>query len=197
MYTFTIVTTDASKQLDWLHDRMPVILPDSASLAAWLDTSSQTWTSSAARLVKSYPLPLPSPSSKAKAPEFGDLECYAVPTEVGKVGAESATFVEPVQKRRDGIEAMFAKAKRVGKTSEGSGNGAIKVKTDTGGVDAEEPKMSVKRKREASKEENGMQENEKERELSVELLDVPPSQAKKQRQTAERPGSIDDVSLFD
>ena len=39
---------------------------------------------------------------------------YAVPGEVGKVGVESPTFVEPVQKRKDGIEAMFmrqAKAK--------------------------------------------------------------------------------------
>jgi hypothetical protein len=32
-----------------------------------------------------------------------------VPTEVGKVGAESPTFIEPVQKRKDGIEAMFSR----------------------------------------------------------------------------------------
>jgi hypothetical protein len=32
---------------------------------------------------------------------------YAVPAEVGKVGVESPTFIEPVQKRKDGIEAMF------------------------------------------------------------------------------------------
>jgi len=30
-----------------------------------------------------------------------------VPAEVGKVGVESPTFIEPVQKRKDGIEAMF------------------------------------------------------------------------------------------
>jgi hypothetical protein len=34
---------------------------------------------------------------------------YAVPTEVGKVGTESPTFIEPVQKRKDGIEAMFSR----------------------------------------------------------------------------------------
>ena len=32
-----------------------------------------------------------------------------MPTEVGKVGAESPTFIEPVQKRKDGIEAMFSR----------------------------------------------------------------------------------------
>ena len=34
---------------------------------------------------------------------------YAVPKEVGKVGVESPTFIEPVQKRKDGIEAMFSR----------------------------------------------------------------------------------------
>ena len=36
-------------------------------------------------------------------------DSYAVPTEVGKVGTESPTFIEPVQKRKDGIEAMFSR----------------------------------------------------------------------------------------
>lgn len=34
---------------------------------------------------------------------------YAVPKEVGKVGVQSPTFIEPVQKRKDGIEAMFSR----------------------------------------------------------------------------------------
>jgi len=34
--TFTIVTTTPNRQLDWLHDRMPVLLPDDA-WARWLD----------------------------------------------------------------------------------------------------------------------------------------------------------------
>jgi hypothetical protein len=34
---------------------------------------------------------------------------YQVPKEVGKVGAESAAFIEPVATRKDGIKAMFAK----------------------------------------------------------------------------------------
>lgn len=37
------------------------------------------------------------------------LECYAVPTDVGKIGKESPTFIEPVANRKDGLEAMFSK----------------------------------------------------------------------------------------
>jgi hypothetical protein len=34
---------------------------------------------------------------------------YAVSKEVGKVGTESPSFIEPVAERRDGIKAMFSK----------------------------------------------------------------------------------------
>ena len=34
---------------------------------------------------------------------------YRVPKEVGKVGTESKTFIEPVSQRRDGIQAMFSR----------------------------------------------------------------------------------------
>ena len=37
LYTFTILTTDASPRLEWLHDRMPVILRDTDAQALWLD----------------------------------------------------------------------------------------------------------------------------------------------------------------
>lgn len=39
---------------------------------------------------------------------------YAVPKEVGKVGTESSTFIEPVAARKDGIAAMFAKQEKKG-----------------------------------------------------------------------------------
>lgn len=34
---------------------------------------------------------------------------YQVPKEVGKVGSESPTFVQPIAERKDGIHALFAK----------------------------------------------------------------------------------------
>lgn len=35
-----------------------------------------------------------------------------MPKEVGKIGTESPTFVQPVQDRKDGIQAMFAKQQK-------------------------------------------------------------------------------------
>ncbi|BDA46358.1 Abasic site processing protein HMCES [Coccomyxa sp. Obi] len=40
LYTYTILTTDSSKRLQWLHDRMPVILPDAQAAEAWLQNGT-------------------------------------------------------------------------------------------------------------------------------------------------------------
>ncbi|KAH9305082.1 hypothetical protein KI387_009486, partial [Taxus chinensis] len=43
LFTFTILTTRCSKALEWLHDRMPVILGNKDAIDAWLtDLSSLT-----------------------------------------------------------------------------------------------------------------------------------------------------------
>ncbi|KAL4077639.1 hypothetical protein J3A83DRAFT_1638288 [Scleroderma citrinum] len=97
MYTFAIVTTDASKALSWLHDRQPVIISAMNDIMRWLDTSSHSWSSELASLLH--------PWKDTEEP----LQCYQVPKEIGKVGAESPTFIEPVAQRKDGIQAMFAK----------------------------------------------------------------------------------------
>ncbi|KAF9260441.1 DUF159-domain-containing protein [Marasmius fiardii PR-910] len=99
LWTFTIVTTSANKDFEWLHERQPVILSTQSALKTWLDTTSQSWTKELSKMVQPYNDPA--------AP----LECYQVPKEVGKVGTESPKFIEPVSKRKDGIEAMFAKQK--------------------------------------------------------------------------------------
>ncbi|XP_078434323.1 embryonic stem cell-specific 5-hydroxymethylcytosine-binding protein isoform X2 [Wolffia australiana] len=40
IYTFTILTTSSSSKLQWLHDRMPVILGDKSSINTWLNGSA-------------------------------------------------------------------------------------------------------------------------------------------------------------
>ncbi|XP_023891332.1 uncharacterized protein LOC112003380 isoform X1 [Quercus suber] len=42
LYTFTILTTSSSSALQWLHDRMPVILVDKVSTDTWLNGSSSS-----------------------------------------------------------------------------------------------------------------------------------------------------------
>ena len=54
LWTFTIVTTDANSDFNWLHDRQPVILSTTEALTTWLDTSSQTWNSKLSEIVKPY-----------------------------------------------------------------------------------------------------------------------------------------------
>ena len=78
--TFSIVTTSSNKQLAFLHERMPVILPDHDAIATWLDTSSGEWTKEHAALLKPFADP-------------DGLECYAVTPEVGKVGNNSSDFI--------------------------------------------------------------------------------------------------------
>ncbi|KAI0341249.1 DUF159-domain-containing protein [Trametopsis cervina] len=97
LWTFTIVTTDASSTFTWLHDRQPVILSTTDALNTWLDTSSGTWSATLSNMVRPY-----------KETDVS-LTCYQVPKEVGKVGTESSTFIESVAQRRDGIQAMFAR----------------------------------------------------------------------------------------
>ncbi|KAH8112111.1 hypothetical protein DFH11DRAFT_1609783 [Phellopilus nigrolimitatus] len=163
LWTFTIVTTNASKQFTWLHDRMPVVLSSQTQLNTWLDTSSQAWTPRIAKLVRPY-------SDPARP-----LECYAVPTDVGKVTAESPTFVEPVAQRKDGIQAMFAKQSKAGEAASPVKNANTSSSKDSGSG------ASGKRKRASSK-------LDVQKEPSVEPLDNPPDPKRLQRNVSENAG---------
>ncbi|KAG8969031.1 hypothetical protein FRC03_004705 [Tulasnella sp. 419] len=96
LYTFTIVTTNSNRQLSFLHDRMPVILDSKEDVETWLDPSIDWDSKVLGRLLKPYE---------------AEVDCYQVPTEVGKIGMNDPSFVRPVSQRKDGIEAMFMKQK--------------------------------------------------------------------------------------
>lgn len=115
LWSFSIVTTPASKDFEWLHDRQPVILLSEDDIAKWLGSSDDKWTKELSHLVQ--------PSKTHPT-----LQCYPVSPDVGKVGNESPSFIEPISKRKDGIMAMFA--------SQGS--------------QKSEPSSPIKRKRSAS-----------------------------------------------
>lgn len=90
---FTIVTTQSNKQLEFLHDRMPVILPDTHALSEWLGITTYDNVSNLLR------------------PYQEMLDCYKVPPEVGSVGTSNENFIYPLCSRKDGILAMFENAK--------------------------------------------------------------------------------------
>lgn len=99
-YTYTIITTDSNKQLSFLHDRMPVILENgSEQIRDWLDPNQSEWSQELQSLLK---------------PFRGELECYAVSKEVGKVGNNSPTFIIPVAsaENKNNIANFFAHGKK-------------------------------------------------------------------------------------
>lgn len=107
LYTYTIITTESNKQLSFLHDRMPVILDNgSADMFTWLDNAGRSkWSDDLQKLLKPYQ---------------GELECYPVSKEVGKVGNNSPSFIVPIDsvENKQNIMNFFGGAKKAAKTEE-------------------------------------------------------------------------------
>lgn len=106
-YTYTIITTSSNKQLNFLHDRMPVILnPASVEMHTWLDPSRHEWSKDLQDILK---------------PFSGELEVYPVSKEVGKVGNNSPSFIIPVASRenKNNIANFFANAQAKGSKTKG------------------------------------------------------------------------------
>lgn len=92
---FTIVTTHSSKQLDFLHDRMPVILPNEQAIKLWLGLVPPSEQPNAKQLA-------------ALLQPCGPLDCYKVATEVNRTGTSNPNMILPVDAKKGGIESMFA-----------------------------------------------------------------------------------------
>lgn len=107
-YSFTIITTDSNDQLNFLHDRMPVILPDERAMRIWLGIGNDVRQEEVCRLLRPY--------------NAGKLDCYPVPREVGKVGNDHSNFILPVSMRKDGIQAAFGRAKQKDKDQQQPAN---------------------------------------------------------------------------
>lgn len=124
LWTFTIVTTDANQDFSWLHDRQPVFLTSKETLDRWLDVSPQTWTPELSQMVQPYDNDIVQLEWYVlwSTPNFYAFFVhrsisYQVPKEVGKVGTESPSFIEPITSRKDGIQAMFSKQKQTDSSS--------------------------------------------------------------------------------
>ncbi|KAK9858980.1 uncharacterized protein MYU51_015867 [Penicillium brevicompactum] len=98
LYTYTVITTSSNSYLKFLHERMPVILdPGSEAMTTWLDPSRSKWSNELQSLLKPYE---------------GELECYPVHKDVGKVGNNSPNFIVPVDSKdnKSNIANFFANA---------------------------------------------------------------------------------------
>lgn len=100
LYTYTIITTDSNQQLAFLHDRMPVILDaGSDKMRVWLDPDRNKWSKELQSLLQPYK---------------GELDCYPVSKDVGKVGNNSADFIVPIDSKENkkNIANFFGNAKQ-------------------------------------------------------------------------------------
>jgi len=106
LYTYTIITTSSNEQLRFLHDRMPVVLNNgSEDIRTWLDPNRAEWSKELQSLLKPY---------------NGELECYPVSKDVGKVGNNSPTFMVPISstENKSNIANFFGSAKHSAKGKE-------------------------------------------------------------------------------
>ncbi|ESQ44531.1 hypothetical protein EUTSA_v10003450mg [Eutrema salsugineum] len=94
--TFTILTTTSSSALDWLHDRMPVILNDKESVDTWLDGPS---TSNLKPLLVPY--------------ENSDLVWYPVTSAIGKLCFDGPECIQqiPLKASQNSLISKFFSAK--------------------------------------------------------------------------------------
>ncbi|KAG0201321.1 hypothetical protein BGX28_005815 [Mortierella sp. GBA30] len=100
MYTYATITTNASPQLDWLHDRMPVLIPnhDHDKIRTWLDPNL-TWNARLEAMLK----PCDEFMDIEETDEDGRkvikrvyaLETYQVDEKVNSVRNDSPEFAQP------------------------------------------------------------------------------------------------------
>ncbi|RKF55048.1 Embryonic stem cell-specific 5-hydroxymethylcytosine-binding protein [Erysiphe neolycopersici] len=96
-YTYTIITTNSNRQLEFLHDRMPVILENGSNeLRMWLDPRQSSWSQDLQALLK---------------PFDGDLEIYPVTKDVGKLSKNSPRLIVPIasSENKSNIANFFSK----------------------------------------------------------------------------------------
>ncbi|XP_041997371.1 abasic site processing protein YoqW-like [Salvia splendens] len=93
LYTFTIITTKSSSSLEWIHDRMPVILGSKESTDWWLNDSS---LSNLDKILKPY--------------EETDLAWYPVTPAIDEISFDGPECIKEVKlEETKTISQLFSK----------------------------------------------------------------------------------------
>ncbi|KAF9981279.1 hypothetical protein BGZ65_004130 [Modicella reniformis] len=100
LYTYATITTNASPQLEWLHDRMPVLLPnhDQEKISMWLDPNLSWNTTLEAMLRPSsecVDIEDPTEGEGSVLKSLYALETYQVDDKVNNVRNDSPDFAKP------------------------------------------------------------------------------------------------------
>lgn len=128
IWTYTIITTAANTELAWLHDRMPLIFDQGTDqIRNWLDDDA--WSQDLVKLLKPYE---------------GQLDCYPVKKEVGKVGTNSPDYIIPIDstENKSNIANFFHKQASISHSSAKlKAEEQIKQDATESGIRAEDNKM--------------------------------------------------------
>ncbi|CAA7396158.1 unnamed protein product [Spirodela intermedia] len=147
VYTFTILTTCSSSALQWLHDRMPVILGDKTSIDIWLNGSASEVDSVAGRPYEGPDLVWHPVTAAMGKPSFDGPECVKeIQSKPAEKGSLSKFLKKHVSAVHEIISPQSATAARPESVQERHGLEDVK----------EEEDAIVKREFPA-----GLQENEK------------------------------------
>ncbi|KAL8516549.1 hypothetical protein ACS0TY_014988 [Phlomoides rotata] len=120
LYTFTIITTKSSSSLEWLHDRMPVILGNKESTDCWLNDSS---SANLDKLLKPY--------------EETDLAWYPVTPAMGKLSFDGPDCIKEIKVKMEEtktISQFFLKKDACAIKEPKLEEPQIKVESDEAGV---------------------------------------------------------------
>lgn len=90
LFSYTIITTTASKDIEWLHERMPVIVDvqdksQHQAIADWLNPN-KIWNENATEFM-----------SLIKPFDAANLEVYKVSTDVNKMGVNTPNLNKPLE----------------------------------------------------------------------------------------------------
>ncbi|CAI5489533.1 unnamed protein product [Closterium sp. Naga37s-1] len=150
LFTFTIVTTASSQRLQWLHDRMPAILPSQHHVAAWLH-GKLSGPDAITHLCSPYNHP--------------DLLWHAVTPEVGKPAFNGPQCVQPISLKpalsSTPITQLFARKRQKTPPTDAVGTGGVDKQEAEAGEGALEEGHRVKGEEGGSGEEKqlaGVQE---------------------------------------
>ncbi|ORZ28793.1 hypothetical protein BCR41DRAFT_382741 [Lobosporangium transversale] len=98
LYTYATITTRASPQLDWLHDRMPVLIPNDGleKIRMWLDPNLP-WNSTLEAMLKPCDefIQIEDANGNGGAQSIYVLETYQVDEKVNSVKNDSPDFAKP------------------------------------------------------------------------------------------------------
>jgi hypothetical protein len=100
LYTYATITTNASSQLDWLHDRMPVLIPnhDHEKIRMWLDPD-QPWNAKLEAMLKPCDefmnVSETTEGVESEVKSLYALETYQVDERVNNVRNDSPDFAKP------------------------------------------------------------------------------------------------------